>query len=178
MTKTMTQRKMASMARFAAVAIAITILLVNDGAVHGFSPAAPQTSTRTRAATVSTQIRNSNSNTFFDDLLTKAKEITTNGVPATSTTKQRRGPRVEVPPDFVVPEPKPLTITESTDIGLFIKSTLAFALRLGTGAFTLGWKIDDMFYDDSKDDGKKYSLKLGPFSIRDSSTVLDQAPRP
>jgi len=188
MTKMTTPTKMMSMARVAAVAVLGTVLLMDDGFVHGFSPAAappsPQTSTKTRATTTTTtQLHNSNnnSNSFFDDLLTKAKEITTNSGPATSTTKRRRGPTVEVPSDFVVPEPKPLTITESTDIGLFIKSTIAFVLRLGTGAFTLGWKIDDIFYDDEKDDSsdhKKYSLKLGPFSIRDSSTVLDQAPRP
>mmetsp|Transcript_8040 Transcript_8040/g.20156 ORF Transcript_8040/g.20156 Transcript_8040/m.20156 type:complete len:405 (-) Transcript_8040:3915-5129(-) len=186
MTKMTTPTKMMSMARVAAVAVLGTVLLMDDGVVHGFSPAAaPPTSTRTRATTTTTTTQlynsNNNSNGFFDDLLTKAKEITTNSGPATSTTKRRRGPTVEVPSDFVVPEPKPLTITESTDIGLFIKSTIAFVLRLGTGAFTLGWKIDDIFYDDEKDDSsdhKKYSLKLGPFSIRDSSTVLDQAPRP
>jgi glutathione S-transferase len=51
---------------------------------------------------------------------------------------------------------------------------LALALRLGTGAFTLGWKIDTIFHDDDT----TYSLKLGPFSIRDSSSVLNLAPRP
>lgn len=83
-------------------------------------------------------------------------------------------PKVSVPADFVVPEPKPLTISEKTDIAEFAKSSAAFVARLGTGAFTLGWKIDSIFY---KDDSS-YSLKLGPFSLRDSSSVLQDAPRP
>jgi glutathione S-transferase len=83
-------------------------------------------------------------------------------------------PKVKVPDGFVVPEPKPLTIAEGTDMVEFGKSSLSLAARLGTGAFTLGWKIDSIFFDDPE----KYSLKLGPLSIRDSSTVLDKAPRP
>jgi glutathione S-transferase len=86
-------------------------------------------------------------------------------------------PKVQVPEDFVPPEPNPLTITSSADIPLFIKSTLAFALRLGTGAFTLGWKIDSFLYNDDENPNK-YSLRLGPICIRDSSSVLDQAPCP
>jgi glutathione S-transferase len=83
-------------------------------------------------------------------------------------------PKVEVPKDFVIPEPKPLTITESTDLLRFAKNTVALALRLATGTFVLGWKIDSIFYGDEN----KYSLKIGPFRIRDSSSVLQDAPRP
>ncbi|CAJ1934395.1 unnamed protein product [Cylindrotheca closterium] len=97
-------------------------------------------------------------NGFLDNLMT-----------ATQST-----PKVSLPADFVVPEPKPLSISEKTDIVEFAKSSAAFVARLGTGAFTLGWKIDSIFF---KDDDS-YSLKLGPFSIRDSSTVLQDAPRP
>lgn len=84
-------------------------------------------------------------------------------------------PRVQKPEGFVAPEPKPLAIAESTDIAKFTKNTLAFVMRLGVGAFVLGWKIDTFFYDQNGDDtatsSKKYSLKLGPFSIRDTSSV-------
>lgn len=86
-------------------------------------------------------------------------------------------PKVEVPKDFVIPEPRPLTITPSADIPLFIKSTIAFVLRLGTGTFTLGWKIDSLLYNQDENPNK-YSLRLGPICIRDSSSVLDEAPRP
>jgi len=97
---------------------------------------------------------------FLEDLLAKTS------VPSR--------PKVQVPKDFVVPEPKPLSIAKGTDLVDFAKATLSLAVRLGTGAFTLGWKIDSFFHDDAN----TYSLKLGPFSIRDSSSVLDQAPRP
>lgn len=83
-------------------------------------------------------------------------------------------PKVEVPKDFVLPEPQPLTITKKTDLAVFLSSSAALALRLGTGAFTLGWKIDNLFFDDET----KYSLKLGPLRIRDSSSVLQNSPRP
>ena len=104
---------------------------------------------------------------FFDELLAKN--------PVADALNTQKRPKVEVPENFELPEPKPLTVTASTDLVEFAKSTLALALRLGTGAFTLGWKIDDIFYDAPPG---KYSLKLGPFSIRDSSTVLSEAPRP
>jgi glutathione S-transferase len=96
---------------------------------------------------------------IFDELLTRAAPK----------------PKVQVPDDFVVPEPKPLEITSKTDLKDFATNTLALALRLGTGAFTLGWKIDTILFDGGDD---KYSLKLGPLSIRDSSSVLTNAPRP
>ena len=83
-------------------------------------------------------------------------------------------PKVKVPDGFIVPEPKPLTIAEGTDLVDFGKSALSLGLRLGVGTFTLGWKIDSIFFNDPD----KYSLKLGPIALRDSSTVLDNAPRP
>ncbi|KAL7427907.1 hypothetical protein ACHAXH_002153 [Discostella pseudostelligera] len=88
--------------------------------------------------------------------------------------KFQQWPKVEAPPNFVVPEPRPLTITESTNLGGFISSSAALALRLATGAFVLGWKVDTIF---APDDGK-YALQLGPLRIRDSSSVLDQASPP
>jgi hypothetical protein len=95
---------------------------------------------------------------FFDNLIKRAPSK----------------PKVELPKDFVLPEPQPLTITKKTDLAVFLSSSVALVLRLGTGAFTLGWKIDNVFFDDET----KYSLKLGPLRIRDSSTVLQNAPRP
>ena len=94
--------------------------------------------------------------------------------------KSKSSPKVEKPENFVIPEPKPLQIDESTDMGRFTRNTLALAFRLGVGAFVLGWKIDSIFFKDDEANGsKKYSLSLGPFSIRDSSSVLaGDTPRP
>jgi len=41
----------------------------------------------------------------------------------------------------------------------------------------LGWKIDSLFAEE--DEGqKKYALAIGPFRLRDSSSVLADANRP
>lgn len=82
-------------------------------------------------------------------------------------------PKVQVPEDFEIPEPRPLSVTEGTDVSKLLKNSLGLVVRLGTGAFVLGWQIDDLFYK-----GEEYSLKLGPLSLRDSSSVLADAPRP
>ena len=88
-------------------------------------------------------------------------------------------PVVTVPANFVVPEPKPLTITESTDLVGFASATVGLALRLATGAFVLGWKIDTIFAPELNQDGtKQYSLKLGPIRLRDSSSVLNRSMQP
>jgi glutathione S-transferase len=84
-------------------------------------------------------------------------------------------PKVRVPDNFEIPEPKPLTLTSSADLAGVLKSSAALAVRLGTGAFVLGWKIDSVF---AKQDDGKYGLSIGPFCIRDSSSVLQDAPRP
>ena len=78
--------------------------------------------------------------------------------------------------NFTVPKPRPLTITESTDLLGFATATAGLALRLFTGAFVLGWKVDTLFAPELNAEGRKqYSLKLGPLRIRDSSSVLDMA---
>ena len=82
-------------------------------------------------------------------------------------------PKVTVPDDFVIPDPKPLSVPEGSDIGKLLGASAALATRLGTGAFVLGWQIEDIFYK-----GDDYSLKLGPISLRDSSSILADAPRP
>lgn len=83
-------------------------------------------------------------------------------------------PKVSAPDDFEPPEPQPLTLTDKTDLVDVLKSSAALAVRLATGAFVLGWKIDTLF---APEDGK-YALALGPLRIRDSSSVLQDAPRP
>lgn len=98
---------------------------------------------------------------FFDQLVNKNRKPST--------------PKVEIPADFAIPEAKPLALAEGTDIPGLIKSSLSLALRLGTGAFVLGWKIDTLVAPD--DDGR-YALALGPLRLRDSSSVLGSAPRP
>jgi len=84
-------------------------------------------------------------------------------------------PKVSKPPDFIAPEPKPLTITRLSSLPSLFSGALALASRLGTGVFVLGWNIETLF---ANPDSGKYALKLGPFSIRDTSTVLGEAPRP
>ena len=84
-----------------------------------------------------------------------------------------QSPKVKVPDDFVIPEPQPLSVAEGTDIGKLLASSAALAVRLGTGATVLGWKVDDLFYQ-----GDRYALSLGPLRLRDSSSVLADAPRP
>lgn len=104
---------------------------------------------------------------FFDSFFDKTA----------STLKTANRPKVEIPPDFVAPTPKPLALADNTDVVKLLKSSLAFGVRLATGVFVLGWKIDSFFYD-REENANKYSLKIGPFSIRDSSSVLADAPRP
>lgn len=110
---------------------------------------------------------------FLDDLFKSSS--------STTVKKPNSSPKVEVPPGFQIPEPKPLALTPSSDVPTILKSSVALAVRLATGAFVLGWKIDTLFYNDkdNKDELKKYSLSLlGIFNVRDSSSVLQNAPRP
>ena len=103
---------------------------------------------------------------FFDNFLSQISS------PSSSSSTF---PKVEVPPDFVVPEPQPLTLTRSSDLPSVLRSSAALAVRLATGVFVLGWKIDTIF---APEEEGKYALQLGPFRIRDSSSVLQDAPRP
>lgn len=85
-----------------------------------------------------------------------------------------RRPKVQAPLDFEPPEPKPLTLTRPENSVPTLKASAALVLRLATGAFVLGWKIDSVL---APEDGK-YSLTIGPLRVRDSSSVLSEAPRP
>lgn len=98
---------------------------------------------------------------------TKKKESTPRVPP-------RKGPipKVSAPPNFVSPEPRPLTVTRQETLPDLLKSSLALALRLATGVFVLGWKIDTIF---APQQDNKYALTVGPFRIRDSSSILEQA---
>ncbi|KAL7520748.1 hypothetical protein ACHAWX_005458 [Stephanocyclus meneghinianus] len=88
-------------------------------------------------------------------------------------------PKVTAPPNFIPPEPKPNVLTESADFGGFLTAAAALAIRLGTGAFVLGWKIDTLAASELNKEGKKqYFLKLGPIKLRDSSSVLDPSLQP
>ena len=149
--------RLPQLAAIAASAIWLYILLPET--IMAFSPQSQQQQQLTTIRRHRLQMG------FFDGLLDK------------TTAANKSPPNVQVPKDFQVPEPQPLTITEGTDLMDFAKASLSFLLRLGTGAFTLGWKIDNIFYSPPTNE-KKYSLQLGPFSIRDSSTVLENAPRP
>ena len=109
---------------------------------------------------IKTRRRQSSSLNLFPDLFSKQQ--------------QQQLPRVQAPPNFVPPEPKPLEITEGTDFKEFATASAGLALRLATGAFVLGWKVDSVFFQDES----RYALKLGPICLRDSSSVLDGAARP
>lgn len=103
-------------------------------------------------------------NGLFDQLTDGMKKMT------------NKSPTVKAPDNFVLPEPKPLTLTRpSLD---FFKACLPLGLRLGTSATVLGWKIDSIFDNKESDNDNEYSMKLGPMNLRDSSSVLQYAPRP
>lgn len=90
-------------------------------------------------------------------------------------------PKVSAPPGFVPPDPKPLTITESTSLAGILTSAVGLALRLGTGAFVLGWKIDTIQAPEVNEEGKRqYSLKLlgSMIRLRDCSSVLSPSMQP
>lgn len=106
---------------------------------------------------------------FLDDLFRS---------PSSINSPSKGGAKVEIPADFSIPEPKPLTLTRPSDLPSVLKSSAALAVRLATSCFVLGWKIDSIFYKETDDSKSKYALKLGPFSIRDSSSVLDSAAKP
>jgi len=105
---------------------------------------------------------------FFDDLFNNDKGNTNN--------VKKTTPIVTLPPNFQIPEPRPLSITRPSFIPSALKSSLALAIRLATSAFVLGWQIDTLTEPPSSPD--EYALSIGPFNIRDSSPILATAPRP
>jgi len=85
-------------------------------------------------------------------------------------------PKVSAPANFKAPEPQALTMTRPKDqaFGL-ITGGAALALRLASGVFVLGWKVESVLKDVSEG---QYALNLGPLKIRDVSSVLGTAARP
>ena len=75
--------------------------------------------------------------------------------------------RVQAPEGFTPPEPKPLTIPEGQALST-LTGSIALALRLGSGVFTLGWQPG------FGADAGEYSL----FGFRDSSSIIGNCARP
>eukprot|EP00401_Gymnodinium_catenatum_P065692 CAMPEP_0117602702 /NCGR_PEP_ID=MMETSP0784-20121206/77727_1 /TAXON_ID=39447 /ORGANISM="" /LENGTH=365 /DNA_ID=CAMNT_0005405549 /DNA_START=9 /DNA_END=1106 /DNA_ORIENTATION=- len=84
-------------------------------------------------------------------------------------------PRVSAPPGFKPPEPQPLTVTRPGDLPSLLTGSLALLLRLASGVFVLGWTPRFSF---EKPEPSKYGLQLGPVTLRDTSPILEGAPRP
>eukprot|EP00536_Pseudo-nitzschia_multiseries_P005260 jgi/Psemu1/190109/e_gw1.96.97.1 len=80
-------------------------------------------------------------------------------------------PVVSAPEGFSAPEAKPLAIDDRADKAKLARNALAFALRLGVGAFCLGWRIEGVGFGNSNDDDNRYRLNLGPVWIRDGTSV-------
>mmetsp|Transcript_59365 Transcript_59365/g.141120 ORF Transcript_59365/g.141120 Transcript_59365/m.141120 type:complete len:346 (+) Transcript_59365:2-1039(+) len=78
--------------------------------------------------------------------------------------------KVKAPEGFVLPEPKPLTLTNNAIIPDMLKASVGIGLRFATGVFAFGWKPSYSLND--VPDGK-YSLKLGPIFLSDTSQVPD-----
>jgi len=91
-------------------------------------------------------------------------------------------PKVAAPPAFKAPTPQPLTLTRPGEqLPGLISGGLALALRIATGVFTLGWTPKLLIGQDADavgiDEGT-YAFKLGPVAFRDTSLLLEAAPRP
>lgn len=80
----------------------------------------------------------------------------------------KKFPSVKAPPNFVPPEPRPLTVTG--DVGSLLSVSVALGLRLGTGALVMGWSPSVSLAQPSE--AGAYALQLGPFFITDQSAVL------
>jgi len=92
------------------------------------------------------------------------------------------GPKVSAPPNFVAPEPKPLTMTRPrAQLPGLLTGGMALAIRLATGVFTLGWSPQLLTGPDADAVGIEqgvYGFKVGPLAFRDTSPLLADAPRP
>lgn len=149
-----------------AIAAFLSIGKENATFVHAFSPPSIGGSSRARISPVS-----SLSLSFLDKIFSNSATV--------GKKEQQQYPKVTVPSDFVIPEPRPLTLTRSADLIPFLTASAGLGLRLATGAFVLGWQIDSLVAPELNANGEEqYSLKLGPLRIRDSSSVLDQAVQP
>lgn len=92
-------------------------------------------------------------------------------------------PKMSPPAGFTAPTPRPLQMTRPAQEQLpgLISGGAALAVRLATGVFTLGWSPKILTGDDAASVGVEsgvYGFKLGPLAFRDTSPLLEAAPRP
>jgi hypothetical protein len=87
-------------------------------------------------------------------------------------------PKVKIPANFVVPEPKPLSITRVEGVPDLISSSAALALRFASGVFCVGWKPTFSLAREDVGGDDEYSLKLGPLVLKDTSELIPTLNRP
>ena len=92
-------------------------------------------------------------------------------------------PKMSPPAGLTAPTPRPLQMTRPAQEQLpgLISGGAALAVRLATGVFTLGWSPKILTGDDAASVGVEsgvYGFKLGPLAFRDTSPLLEAAPRP
>lgn len=78
-------------------------------------------------------------------------------------------PSVEPPPGFRAPPRAPLS-AKASQIPSLLTGSIALGVRLGSGAFVLGWQSDVV-----TEDAPSGATPLGPVALSDSSTVLPSA---
>lgn len=93
-------------------------------------------------------------------------------------TSKSKTPLVTVPDDFVVPEPRPLTVTRLDWLPTVATGALALAIRLANGVFVQGWSPKFVSAEEADADPSKYALKLGPLRLQDGSEVIANSNRP
>nr|AFA52606.1 hypothetical protein [Vaucheria litorea] len=82
-------------------------------------------------------------------------------------------PPLKVPESFEVPEPKPLTVTDSSKIPSLLLGAASLGLRFGSSIATFGYK--SAFGEASEGE---YALKIGPLSLKDSNPTVKTFNRP
>ena len=78
--------------------------------------------------------------------------------------------KVKAPAGFVVPTPKPLTVTDNDILVPMLKASAGIFLRFATGVLAFGWRPGYSLNDATEE---KYALKLGPLYLTDTSKVPD-----
>ena len=165
------------------IALGVSALCLSSRLTHAFVPSPDLSSIATigRSSVTVAPLRRASVRVrpqplrmgFLDDLVKGLQGG--GGAPATTKTSAGQYPKVEIPPDFSAPDPRPLTLTRASDLPSTLKSAAALAIRLATGVFVLGWRVDSIF---APEEAGKYAPSIGPFCLRDSSSVLGDAPRP
>ena len=105
------------------VATCHALLIPQSKVVHGLlSRTRTSTSSSPKTSRAAAQVKLNLFGNILKDLLPN-----NNG-----SNQKQQWPKVELPPDFTVPEPRPLTMTESTDLRGFATASAGLALRLAT----------------------------------------------